>query len=464
MKIERNRQLVKDIVIYGIGNFGNKYLLFMLFLILTFFIEREELGYYDISLEAILFLLPIITLQMRESTFRLLIDAIDESYTKHILSTTFFVEGIIFAIVLVIAIFLPFFYTIHYFKLIILSIYVYSLYEIYVQAVRAVYTSTLFVFISFINASLTVALVLLIHFIFKRGIIEALFVGNIISRISAILIIEIPRLKVVRNISLHFFRKKFIREIFSYSIPMMWTAVAFNIITSPGKFFVNFFLGTDANGILAPAQKYMSILLMLSLSFHQAWQVTAVKNFREQGSDKFFSEVFNKYALVLCLLAICIPFGLRSFKSILIGPDFYQSIDLIYLYCVSAVCYCLALFYEITYQCTKQTSKILYSIVSCAVLSLPLTFVLTKYFGLTGMITALAISYAYLFIYRHLQTKSILPIRLNKEFYFSLILLTAGGIIFYNTYNRIVDYTVLFITTALLIYFFLVIKKYIRKN
>jgi len=464
MKVERNRQLAKDIAVYGIGNLGNKFLVFLLFPVLTFFLDREELGSYDISLEAILFLLPIITLQMRESTFRLLLDANDASYRKHILSTTFFIECIIFVFVLVIAAILPLFVTIRYFYLIILSIYVYSLYELYLQAVRAVYTSTQYVLMSFISSFLTVGLVFLFYFVFDCGI-ESLFVGNIVARISAVLVIEIPRREIVRSISIHFFKKKYVREIFQYSIPMMWTAIAFGVVTSPGKFIANYFFGTDVNGIIAIAQKYMSILFILVITFHQAWQVTAVKNYKEHGSERFFSEIFNKYAIILCLLVACISFGLRSFKSILMGPAYYQGVDLIYIYCVSAVFHGLALFFEITYQCTKQTSKLLYSIVSCAALSLPLTVVLTKYFGLMGMVSALTISYAYLFIFRYIQTKSTLPIRFSKEFSFSILGLVTGGILFYCTQNNVVDYLIFFVASLLLCYFLFISRKYVsHKN
>ena len=459
MKLERNRQLAKDIVIYGVGNIGNKFLVFLLFPVLTFFIAPEELGYYEVSLTVILFLLSITTMQMRESTFRLLIDANDESYKKHILSTTFFIEIIIFAIVLVIALFLPFFFSIRCFHLIILSIFAYSIYELYIQAVRTTYSSTHYVLINIINSFLIVTLVLLFYFVFKRGI-ESLFLGNIISRISAILIIEIPRRKIVNILSVRCIKKAYAKEIFNYCIPMLGVAMALSLIAVPGKFIVNYLYGNEYNGLLAAAEKYMSILTMLGISFQQAWQVSAVKNYKEHDSETFFSEVFNKFAVALCLIALCISFGLRSFKSILIGPDFYQSIPLIYVYCISAVFYCLALFLEITYQCTKQTAKILYSIVSCAVISVPLTIVLTKYFGLMGMIIALTISYAYLFIFRYFHTKSTLPIRLNKDFFLSLILLIAGGIVFYGSYNRIVDYIVLSITTLLLFYYLFTLRKY----
>ena len=458
MKAERNRKFAKDILVYGIGNIGNKFLVFLLFPVLTFFLERHELGYYDISLEAILFLLPVVTLQMRESTFRLLIDTNDDSYRKHILSTTFFVEGVVFVIVLAIASLTPFFFTIRCFPLIIASIYAYSLYELYLQAVRAVYSSTQYVIVSCISSVLTVTLVLLFYFVFKRGI-EALFIGNIISRISAIIIIEIPRRQIVRNLSFHYIKNKYIKEIFKYSIPMMWTAFAYGFITLSGKSIVNYYLGTESNGILAPAQKFMSIMIILAVSFHQAWQVTAVNNYKEHGSDRYFTSVFNKYTVALCLLVVCISFGLRSFKSILLGEIYHQSIDLIYVYCVSAVFFCLACFLEITYQCAKQTGKILFSMVSCACLSFPLAIVLTKYFGLTGMISAHAIAYVYLFIFRYFQTKSILPVRVKKDFFIAILLLVTGGIVFYNIHDSMVDYIVLFVASLLFLYYFLMIKK-----
>jgi len=453
MSTDRNRQLVKDVVIYGIGNIGSKFLTMLLFPLLSFYIAREEIGYYDISLEAILFLLPLTTLQMRESTFRLLIDTTDESYRKSILSTTLFIETVIFAVILVLAAILPFFFTIRYFPLIILSIYAYSFYEIYIQAVRSVYSSTQFVVANIICSFFSVSFVLVLYFVFKRDIIEALFAGNILSRITAMLIIELPRRKVVGVFSIRYVKKQSLKEIFSYSIPMLWTAVSFAVITSSGKFIVNYFGGNENSGVLALSQKYMVILLILGLSFYQAWQVTAVKNYNEKGSEKFFSEVFNKYAVVLCLLVLVISFGLRSFKAYLLGSDFYQSADLIYLYCASALFFCLSIFFEVTYQCTKQTSKILYSIISCAIITLPLTIILTKYFGMLGNLTALTIAYSYLFVFRYFQTKSTLPIQLKKEFFLSSAGLVTGGVIFYGAHNRLVDYLIFFIAALLLCYF-----------
>jgi len=462
MSHDRNKTLAKDVVIYSIGNIGNKFLMFLLFPVLLFFMEREELGSYDIPLEVVLFLLPVVTLQMRESTFRLLVDNQDETYRRNILSGTLGIESIMFTIVLLIAVLLSFFVSIRYFHLIILSIYAYSIYEIYSQAVRSIYSSTQFARLNIINSLLIIVLVLLFYFVFKRGV-EGLFWGNILARMLSISIIEIPRRQVVRNLSFRFIKKTHIKEILSYCIPMLAAAIAYGLITSSGKFIVNYLYGDEQSGILAAAQKYMYILLVLGLSFYQAWQVTAVKNYQEQGSKQFFTVVFNKYIVVLCLLVLCISFGLRSFKSFLIGPEFHQSIHYIFVYCVSSMFLCLAWFFETIYQCTKQTKKILYSIVSCAVFAPLMTFVLTKYFGVMGNLIMLTLSYAYLFIFRYFQTRSTLPVRLQKDFFLSLTGLITGGLFFYFISNPVIDILIFLIASLLLACFLFVSRKYFIK-
>jgi len=464
MSLERNKRLAKDIAIYSVGIIGSKFLAFLLFPVLTFFAAREEFGYYDIALEVVLFILPLSTLVMRESTFRLLIDSNDETYKKHILSTTLFIEVVVFIIILIIASILPFLFTIRYLTLIILSIYIYSLYEIYIQAVRSVYSSTHFVLINLITSFFTLTFVFLFYFVLKRGLIEALFVGNILSRTLGMLIIELPRRRITGCLSLSAVTKKYIKEIFNYSLPLLGTAIAFAIITSTGKFVVNYLYGNEYSGILGASQKYMVVLLILGTAFYQAWQVTAVKHFKAQGSEKFFSEVFNKYAVTLGLLVLIISFGLRSFKGLLIGSAYHQSIDLIFVYCISSVFFCLSLFFEVIYQCTKQTSKILYSIVSCAAFAPLLTFVLTKYFGLMGNLAALSIAYIYMFIFRLIQTRSTMMIRLNKSFLFLFSGLLIGGFFFYYTQNKAIDYVILCIAIVLLCYFLLTSRKYFFKK
>jgi O-antigen/teichoic acid export membrane protein len=81
----RNKKLIKDVFIYGVGNLGAKLITFIIFPLYTFFIEPDNLGYFDNALATIFFLMPFVNLQLREGVFRFLIDEKNESNRKAII-------------------------------------------------------------------------------------------------------------------------------------------------------------------------------------------------------------------------------------------------------------------------------------------------------------------------------------------------------------------------------------------
>jgi len=456
----RNKKLASDIVIYGIGNIGSRLLVFMLFPVFSFFVESGELGYYDLALNTILLLIPVVTLQMREATFRLLIESKDESYRKNILSTIMFIEGCIFALLLIISFITPHFFSIRYYILIVLSIFTYGFYELFIQYIRVVYSAKNYALIGIITAFLTAAFAFSLLFLFDMGI-EGLFIGNIAARITAMLFIEIRKGKFLKLLSFCNIKREHINEVIRYSFPMLVTALAFGIVSTCGKYIINHYLGEQYNGYLGLTEKFSSIIIIIGITFYQAWQETAVKNYREKDSNIFFSNVFNEYAVLLSLLVICISFGLRSFPFV-IPEEYYQHVNIIFIYCLGSAFYCFAMFLEITFQCTKQTSRILYSIVSCAIITPVLSFFLIKHYGLMGNVTALCISLVYLFVFRYFQTLRILPIKLSKGFYLSMLLLGVSGTIFHTLQNKYLDYSILFVAGSLLLYFLSRARKHIR--
>ena len=80
-----------------------------------------------------------------------------------------------------------------------------------------------------------------------------------------------------------------------------------------------------------------------------------------------------------------------------------------------------------------------------------------------GNVTALCISLAYLFLFRYFQTLRLLPIKLNKGFYLSMLLLAISGTLFHTVRNNYLDYAVLLVASSLLLYVLSVARKYIKR-
>ena len=74
MANKRGKEFINTFSIYAIGTIGAKLIAFALMPLYTFFLAKEEMGYFDLSITLILMLVPFVTFDLRDGAFRFLID------------------------------------------------------------------------------------------------------------------------------------------------------------------------------------------------------------------------------------------------------------------------------------------------------------------------------------------------------------------------------------------------------
>ena len=74
----RVRKLAKDVGVYALGNIGSKLITFMMIPLYTYFINAADFGYYDLCLNVIFLMVPFATLQLKDGSFRFLMDGSTE--------------------------------------------------------------------------------------------------------------------------------------------------------------------------------------------------------------------------------------------------------------------------------------------------------------------------------------------------------------------------------------------------
>ena len=85
--VNRGSRFIKDFGIYALGNIGMKLITFMLVPLYTYFVDNPgDYGYFDMCLAACFLLMPIMTLQMRDGSYRFLVNNKDEAYRKGLIS------------------------------------------------------------------------------------------------------------------------------------------------------------------------------------------------------------------------------------------------------------------------------------------------------------------------------------------------------------------------------------------
>jgi O-antigen/teichoic acid export membrane protein len=312
-----------------------------------------------------------------------------------------------------------------YFGWILGSLITYMAYEIIVQIARGIGQTKLFIISGILSTFLTASISIALVIGFKMDI-QAVFFANIVARIFCIILIE--------------YRIHFLKEFFNsatqsaeinkimlrYALPLLPNFILFWFIDNSSRIFINQYLGIEQNGLYAIIIKFPNILLTFSFIFYQTWQEMAIKFYDSPDRNQFFSNIFNQYAIGLSLAVVMIGFGIKSIFPFIVDSKYQVGIIYIYPLLVAVVFNSLAFFMDMSYQCSKQSSKSLPSIISTAILSVFLNYILVKHFGMMGVVYALILSYIFLTIFRVVDSRKIIPITIKKESIFAILILISG--------------------------------------
>lgn len=432
MAKNRGKEFLNTFSIYAIGTIGAKLIAFALMPLYTFFLAKEDMGYFDLSITLIMLLVPFITFDIRDGAFRYLIDKecpFNPKDTISFIVRTLTRNSVIIAILSAIG----YFYLSHldYYPILVATLIAYACYEVIIQVVRGMGHTKFFVGIGIINTFLILLLSILFLVVFKWGVL-AIFLANLISRIISLIIIEC-RLHIIELCIKH--RKEYKHEVgkdmLRYTIPLLPNVLAWWAIESSSKLFIEAFLGLEYNGIFAVAVKFSNILQIVAGIFYQAWQETAIKEMNSKDHNQFFSKIFNNYFLLLSITVVLATLGLRVIYPYIVAEAYQESFIYIFPLFIAVQFHAIGSFLDLAYQCSRKTYRGLPSIISTAVLALALYYFTVSRWGLMGVSISLVISYAYLMIYRLFDVRFCFKISPSRLFYSSLFILLIGGVLIY---------------------------------
>ncbi len=448
----RGSKFVNDIGIYAIGNLGSKLVTFLLMPFYTYFISPDEYGYYDICFMVITFLMPFIMLQFKDSVFRFLVDAGDDKERKQISSIACRLMCRSSLVFIIIGVLVGFFMPIKYAMLVILLAISMSFYDVAIQVVRGLGHTKTFVSTGIIASFLICLSGILFVMILDMGV-PGIFYSNILARILAILYMEIRLHVFGKYISFRLvLDKNKIKSLLKYSLPLIPATLLMWVISSSNRFVIQASLGLEENGLFSVINKFVAILETFVYIFYQAWQETALRQYSSYDRDKFFSGIFNGFAYVVAALVIVISFGLKLNYGWLVDDAYYASVKYLFLIFVAKGLNAFCMFYELGYQCTKKTAKVLPGLMMAAGVNVALNFALVDPFGIYGIIVSMIVAYAILLLYRVYDTRKMFHVSFNKNSALSVALLVISCFIFQIVDNLYLSGIYLLIVTVLLVF------------
>lgn len=454
----RGKKFVRDLGIYAIGNIGSKLITFLLVPFYTYFItDPADFGYYDICLTAVFFICPFITFQLTEGGFRFLIETHNLDRKRAIV--TFAVNTVVRNSIIFILLggIIGCFVNIKYLWFIVLFGVSQASFEVLSQIVRGLGKTELYISVNICNSVVLLLLSVVTVAIMDLGIL-GVFIANISSRWISILcgIFKISLFRVLYGA--RYVVKSIDRQLIRYCLPLLPTVAFWWLLTSNNVFFIKQYLGLEENGIYAILSKFTSILFVIANIFYQTWQQNAIEQYNKPDRNAFFSKVFNSYFYLFCGLVIFMPFLLRVNYSWLVSGEYESSSQYLFLNSIYIMTFSISAFFDLGYQCSKQTKRILPSIVIASVINICGNYLLIRYIGLYGVITSGIITFIVLIVYRAIDNRKYMIISFSKYNIAGILLIMVGALLY--QLNDSSGYNVSCMLSLALMYFMIMPKSF----
>lgn len=424
--MDRNKKIVKNTIVFGIGNFGSKVLAYIMVLVYTHYIGKADLGYYDLILTTISLIQPLVLMAFDEGIYRWLIgnDGLEKkviiaSCIKATSITSFLSVGILFLLNV----------QIHFRYVILIALFLLTslLYQMVLNAVRGLTSNKLYAGSGILN-SILILIFEIIGLVFLSMGIEALMISKILANFITIVFIYFCE-STFHGISTIPLDRSLTKKIFNYSIPLVPNQVSWWIVNSSDRYIILGYLGTAFNGIYTISNKFPTIITTITGIVYFALQETIIKEYSSDDRDEFYSKTFkNYYVLLFCLIMCAIP-ATYVIINWFVSAEYLDAWKYTGFLYFSTVFSALSSFLGIGYQISKETKRSILSTVSAAGINILINVVFIRTIGLHAASFSTFIAYLSLFIIRIFHSKKYFNLRINWVYFGILTLASVGMII-----------------------------------
>lgn len=450
MKESRNKYLMKNTIIFTIGNMGSKLITFFLIPLYTGVMTTSEYGISDLINTICIIVVPIITLNISESVMRF---ALDKDADKEKISSIGTFILIIASIVALITIPLSgmFDQVSNYGVYIYFYIISYAACQLYLSDLRG---KELLVQYSFGNILLTLCTALfniLFLLVLKQGIngyLKAYILANFITALYALILGKGYRVFRFKN---RFDLSK-MKDMIKFSIVLIPNSFMWWIMNASDRIMVTSMIGVDANGIYAISYKLPTLVSTITAIFNQAWCYSAI---REEGSSdetEYNNKVLKNFIVFVMSIAIGLLVIMKPFLKIYVSSNYYEGWKYTPFLIIGYVYLTLATFMSTSYNVHKDSMGYLLSATFGAVFNIVLNFILIPFMGIYGSAIATAISYIMVFIFRLFHTRKYIKYEIfNKEFICGTIFLLMESALMFigNVWGQICQIIICFVLVYL---------------
>lgn len=386
----RYKSLLKDTMIFGLGNLGTKLILFLMVPLYTNFLTDAEYGIADLVFTIAQLMAPFLSVVIFDAIIRFGLS--EKERKEDIILVGVIVLGLAAVLGLILTPIIGLYKAMSEWK-----------WYLYIYVVSSIADSIGYCYLKSKGKNKTYALLSVLQtalmaslnvffLVFRSMGIRGYLLAYIISEIAVDICLVItagiiPDLKKAR------FDGDLFKRMVIFSAPLILNDVSWWVIQSSDKVMVEAMISAAALGIYTAAAKIPALINVMVTIFQQAWGISAVKEYESTNDKEYYSTVLRY--LFLFIAGACIFFVaiMKVFMTHYVGKDFLDAWHYVPLLLVSAVFAGIAGYFGSMYSAIKKSVNNMLSTATAAVVNIIVNFLFIPPLGIWGAAIGTIVAY-----------------------------------------------------------------------
>ena len=392
----QSKGLIKNTVIYALGDIVPKLLAFISFPILTKHLSPSDYGVVNYVNTLGVFLLTFGFLCINTYYLVFYYRCEDETAQKKMLGNlSTFVILYNIAIVVLFLLFGNYFFTligseIKFYPYIFVGVLTnfFSIFSILPAALYRVMEKPMFLtIVNVVRGILTLVITLVLVICFDYKALGVLCAGMTVNFIFAFIFLYSVRKHIIWNINF-----KQIKQVLIFSLPLVPGTLAYYVTTMSDRILIEKYLNLNDLGIYSTAATLALILNIFSYGAYKAFEPYIFKHWGTPDFKHSFEKIHSGFIYVLLIGVLCLSIFSEEFFKIMTSPKFYNAYWYVPMIIIGVYSSSLNMLYS-TIITAREKTKINSSVsILGASISICLNIVLLPHFGL--IVAALVSSFA----------------------------------------------------------------------
>ncbi len=408
--MSREGQLAKNTLIISFGTFLPKIINVITLPIITAYLTKAEYGQYDLITTLVFLALPITTLQIQSAAFRFLIDYRNDFEKSGEIISTIVIYAFFTSVVSVIVI-SAVLQGISLEMRILIALYFLLdlLLAVAQQITRGLSLNKAYSVSTIISSIVSLGGIVVSVQFMGQGLSGVMLSMDIATFIGILFLFF--RIKMWQYIRLKNFRKSTLKELLSYSWPMVPNNLSNWVLRLSDRLVITKVMGIEANAIYAVANKIPNLFVTVQSTFVYAWQENASLSVKDSDVEEYYSNIFDSiFRMLVGIMALAVA-GTPIMFVVLIRGDYDEAYYQMPILFMGMMFSCIASVLGGIYVAHKKTKSVGITTIIAALCNLLIDIVFVRFIGITAGSVSTLVSYILLSVYRMIDIQKIQKIK-----------------------------------------------------